>query len=67
MATDLIFSEKPKFSLVILFLSIEIDPIFFKYHPNTGILSSSFFKIKIGALNIVCKKKFQMPTDENWQ
>jgi len=45
--------EKPKFSFEILFLSIDIDPIFFKYIPKIGILSNSFFKIKIGELIIV--------------
>ena len=47
--------EKFKFSLLILFLSIEIDLIFFKYQPNIGILSNSFFKIKTGELNMICK------------
>ena len=41
----------------ILFLLIDIDPIFFKYQPNIGIISNSFFKIKTGELKIVCKKK----------
>ena len=36
---------------------IDIDPIFFKYHPNIGIFNNSFFKINIGELKIVCKKK----------
>ena len=34
----------------ILFLLIDIDPIFFKYQPNIGIRSSSFFNINIGEL-----------------
>ena len=33
------------------------SPIFIKYHPNTGIFNNSFFKMKIGELKIVCKKK----------
>ena len=52
-----ISSKKPKFSLEILFLLIDIDPIFFKYQPNIGIINNSFFKIKTGELKIVCKKK----------
>ena len=51
-----ILSEKPKFSLVILFLSIDIDPIFFRYQPKIGILSNSFFRIKTGELKSDCKK-----------
>ena len=37
---DIVFEislKKPKLSLVVLFLFIEIDPIFFKYQPNIGI------------------------------
>ena len=49
-------SEKPRLSLVILFLSIEIEPIFFKCHPKIGILNNSFFRIKIGELNNDCRK-----------
>ena len=44
-----------KILIVILFLLIEIDPIFFKYQPKIGIESNSFFKINIGELNIICK------------
>ena len=47
------FSKKPRLSFVILFLCIEIDPIFLKYHPNTGIINSSFLSMKIGELKIV--------------
>ena len=50
-------SKKLRFSFDILFLLIDIEPIFFRYHPNTGIINSSFFKIKTGELKIVCKKK----------
>merc|ERR1711991_1207660 len=49
--------KKLRFSFVILFLFIEIEPIFFKYHPKIGIKSNSFFKTKTGELNIVCRKK----------
>ena len=52
-----ISSKNPKFSLVTLFLLIDIDPIFLRYQPNIGIISNSFFKIKTGELKIVCKKK----------
>ena len=52
-----IWSEKPKLSLVVLFLSIEIEPIFFNCQPKIGIFNNSFFKIKTGELNIDCKKK----------
>ena len=45
--------NKPKFSLLTLFLLIEIDPIFFKYQPKIGINNSSFFKINTGELKIV--------------
>ena len=48
-----ISSKKPKFSFVILFLFIEMEPIFFKYHPNIGINNNSFFKINIGELKMV--------------
>ena len=40
-----------------LFLLIDIDPIFFKYQPNMGIIKSSFFRINTGELKIVCRKK----------
>ena len=56
LTTVLIWSENPKLSLVILFLSIMIDPIFFKYQPKIGILINSFFNIKTGELNSACKK-----------
>ena len=46
---------KPRFSLEILSLSIDIHPIFFKYNPNKGILISSFLRIKTDDLKIVCK------------
>ena len=36
-------------------VSIEIDPIFLKYHPKTVIINSSFLSMKIGELKIVCK------------
>ena len=48
---DMVFEislKKPKLSLVVLFLLIEIDPIFFRYQPNIGICRSSFFRIKTG-------------------
>ena len=50
-------SKKPKLSLVILFLLIEIEPIFFRYQPKIGIWSNSFFKIKIGESSGICKAK----------
>ena len=34
---------------------IDIDPIFFKYHPKMGIKSNSFLRIKTGELKIVCR------------
>ena len=52
-----ICSKNLRLFYVVLFLSIDIDPIFFRYHPNIGILSNSFFKINTGELKIVCKKK----------
>ena len=57
--TSLIFSVKLRFSLETLFLFTEIESIFLKYQPNIGIFNSSFLRIKIGELKIVCKKKFQ--------
>ncbi len=51
-----IWSEKPKLSLVILFLSIDIEPIFFKCHPKIGIFNNSFFRIKTGESNSDCRK-----------
>tara|TARA_A100001015_G_scaffold288944_1_gene360309 strand:+ start:493 stop:867 length:375 start_codon:yes stop_codon:yes gene_type:complete len=35
-------------SFVVVSLTISIEPIFFKYQPNKGILRSSFLRIKIG-------------------
>ena len=52
----LIFSKKPKLSFVVLSLSIDMEPIFFKYIPKIGILNNSFFNINIGELKTVCKK-----------
>ena len=59
LTVSLILSKKPKLSRAILFLSIDIDPIFLRYHPNIGIFNNSFFKTKTGESNIVRKKKFQ--------
>ena len=56
---DLILEKKSIFSLLILFLSIDIEPTFDKYHPKIGIFNNSFFKINTGELKTVCKKKFQ--------
>ena len=50
-------SKNPKFSFDILFLFIDIEPIFFRYQPNIGIINNSFFRIKTGPSKIVCKKK----------
>ena len=41
--------------IMILFLFIEIEPIFFKYHPKIGIKSNSFLRIKTGELKTVCR------------
>ena len=49
--------KNPRLSFVIFPLFIDIDPIFFKYYPKIGIDNSSLFKIKIGELNMVCRKK----------
>ena len=49
----LISSKKLKLSFVTLFLLIEIDPIFFKYHPKIGISINSLFKMNTGELKIV--------------
>ena len=48
-----ILSIRPKLSLLTLFLFIEIEPIFFKYHPKIGIVISSFFRINTGELKMV--------------
>ena len=52
---DAVDLKKPRLSLVVLFLLIEIDPIFFKYQPKIGINNNSFFRINTGELKIVCK------------
>ncbi len=57
LIANLIWSLKFKLSFEILFLSIEIESIFFKYEPKIGIFNNSFLRMNIGELKIVCKKK----------